>query len=159
MGWLGSLHDNWMWLNSELYLLKEKYFNNKEYLLGDSAFSESSVLAPAFKKGSNSNLRDDQGYFNTKLAKVQIKSEHCLGLLKAQFQCLQWHRQVIKSKQDLDVILQVMMCMCILHNLLINHPIPEDWMDNTTEVEDDEAFDGEMGNRYDQLIAYLMETC
>jgi len=34
-------------------------------------------------------------------------------------------------------------------------------MDNTTEVEDDEAFDhhGEMGNRSDQLLAYLMETC
>jgi len=53
-----------------------------------------------------------------------------------------------------------MMCACILNTLLINHPIPEDWMDNTTEVEDDEAFDhhGEMGNRHDQLLAYLMET-
>jgi len=75
---------------------------------------------------------------------VRIKSEHCLGVLKAQFQRLQGHRRVIKSKQDLDEILQVMMCACILHNLLINHPIPEDWMDNT---EDEEAFDyhGEMG--------------
>ena len=69
MGWPGSVHDN------------------REYLLGDSAFSASSVLAPAFKKGSNSNLRDDQCYFNTKLA--------------------------------------------------INHPIPEDWMENTAEAEDE----------------------
>ena len=99
-------------------------------------------------------------YFNTKLAKVRIKNEHCLGLLKACFQHLQGHHRVIKSNQDLDVILQVMMCECILHNLLINHPIPEDWMENTTEVEDDEAFDhhGEMVNRHDQLLAYLMET-
>ena len=82
-------------------------------------------------------------------------------MLKARFQRLQGHRQVIKSKWDLDVILQVMMCLCILHNLLINHPIPKEWMDKTTEVEDDEAFDhhGEMGNRSDQLLAYLMETC
>jgi len=59
------------------------------------------------------------------------------------------------------VILQVMMYACILHNLLINHPIPEDWMDSTAEVEDDEVFDhhGEMGGRYDQLLAYLIETC
>jgi len=161
MGWPGSVHDNRVWLNSDVYLLKEKYFNKKEYLLGDSAFSESSVLAPAFKKGSNSNLRDDQCYFNTKLAKVRIKSEHCLGLLKARFQHLQGHRRVIKSKQDLDVILQVMTCACILHNLLINHPIPEDWMENTAEAEDEEAFDYhvDMGNRRDQLLAYLMETC
>jgi len=149
MGWLGSVHDNRVWLNSDVYLSKEKYFNNKEYLLGDSAFLASSVLARAFKKGSNSNLRDDQCYFNTKLAKVQIKIKHCLGLLKAQFQCLQGQCRVIKSKQDLDVILQVMMCMCILHNLPINHPIPEDWMDKTAEVEDEEAVDynGKMESR------------
>jgi len=92
---------------------------------------------------------------------VRIKSEHCLELLKARFQHLKGHHRVIKSKQDLDVILQVMMCMCILHNLLISHTIPEDWMDNTAEVEDEEAFDyhGEMGSRRDQLLAYLMETC
>ena len=59
------------------------------------------------------------------------------------------------------MILQVMMCMCILHNLLINHPIPQDWIDNTMEVEDDEAFDHhvEIGNRRDNLLIYLMETC
>jgi len=39
-----------------VYLSKEKYFNNKEYLLGDSAFSALSVLAHAFKKGCNSKL-------------------------------------------------------------------------------------------------------
>jgi len=141
-----------------VYLLKEKYFNNKEYLLGDSAFSASSVLVPTFKKGSNSNLRHNQGYFNTKLTKVRIKNKHCLGLLKAWFQHLQGHHWVIKSKRDLDMILQVMMCTVILHNLLINHPIPQDWMENTTELEDDKAFDncGEMGNRCDQLLAYLM---
>ena len=39
MGWPGSVHDKRVWLNSEVYLAKEKYFSNKEYLLGDSAFS------------------------------------------------------------------------------------------------------------------------
>jgi len=85
MGWPGSVHDNWVWSNSDVYLLKEKYFNNKAYLLGDSAFSASSVMVPTFKKGNNSNLREDQSYFNTQLAKVRIKSEHCLGSLTAWF--------------------------------------------------------------------------
>jgi len=35
---------------------RDKYFNQKEYLLGDSAFSTSAVMIPAFKKGHNSNL-------------------------------------------------------------------------------------------------------
>jgi len=67
---------------------------------------------------------------------------------------------VIKSKLELNVILQVKMCACILHNLLIHHAIPQDWMDKTIELEEDEALDhcGEMGNRRDQLLAYLMET-
>ena len=148
-------------LNSDVYLSKEKYFNNKEYLLGDLVFSESSVLVPTFKKGSDSNLREDQSYFNTKLAKVQIKSKHCLGLLKARFQGLQGHRQVIKIKWDLDVILQMTICACILQNLWINHAIPQDWMDNSMKLEEYEELDhhGEMGNRWEQLLAYLMETC
>jgi len=60
MGWPGSVHDNWAWSNSDVYLSKEKYFNNREYPLGDLAFSASSVLVPTFKKGNNSNLREDQ---------------------------------------------------------------------------------------------------
>ena len=126
-------------------------------LVGDSAFSSSSVLVPTFKKGNNSNLREDQSYLNTKLAKVQIKSEHCRGLLELWFQHFQGHCWVIQSK-DLDVILQVMMCVCILHNLLINHAIPQDWMDNSMELEEDEESDhcGEMGNRWYQLLTYLI---
>ena len=50
MGWPGSVHNNWVWLNSDVYLAKEKYFSNKEYLLGDSEFSASMVMVPAFKR-------------------------------------------------------------------------------------------------------------
>jgi len=99
MGWLGSMHD------SNVYLTKEKYFSNKEYLLGDSAFSASMVMVPAFKKGPNANLSEECKYFNTKLAKVQIKSEHCLGLVKARFQCVCELKPIIRSKRDLAVLL------------------------------------------------------
>jgi len=56
MVWPGSVHDNRVWLNSNVYLAKEKYFSNKEYLLGDSAFSGAMVMVPAFKKGSQCHL-------------------------------------------------------------------------------------------------------
>jgi len=74
---------NRVWSNSDVYLSKEKYFGNKEYLLGDLAFSASSVMVPAFKKGLNSHLSIERKHFNTNLAKVWIKSEHCIGLIKA----------------------------------------------------------------------------
>jgi len=51
VGWLGSVHDNQVWSNSEIYMGRDKY------LLGDSAFSTSAVMIPAFKKGPNSNLQ------------------------------------------------------------------------------------------------------
>ena len=71
---------------------------------------------------------------------------------------MQGHQRVIQTKHDLDVILQVMMCVCILHNLLIDHAIPQDWMDNSMELEEDEELvhNGE-GNQCDQIIAYLIE--
>jgi len=55
MGWPSSISDNRVWSNSDVYLSKEKYFGNKEFLLGDSAFSASSVMVPAFKKSPNAN--------------------------------------------------------------------------------------------------------
>jgi len=88
MGWPGSVHDNCVWVNSDINLDTDKYFDQKEYLLGDSAFSASAVMIPAFKKGHNSNLSEERRFFNNKLAKVRIKSKYCIGLLKARFQWL-----------------------------------------------------------------------
>jgi len=59
MGWPGSVHDNQVWSHSDAYLSKEKYLSNKEYLLGDSAFSVSMVMVPAFKKGLNYTLSEE----------------------------------------------------------------------------------------------------
>ena len=58
------VHDNRVWANREIYLSKEKYFDQKEYLLGDLAFSTSAVMILCFKKGHNRNLSKEQRYFN-----------------------------------------------------------------------------------------------
>jgi len=74
-----------MLLKGWLFVSRDTYFDQREYLLGELAFSTSAVMIPAFKKGHNGNLSKENKYFNTKLAKVCIKSKHCIGLLKAQF--------------------------------------------------------------------------
>jgi len=69
-----------------------------------------------------------KNHFNTKLEKVRIKSEHCIGFLKALSQHLQGFWWVICNKADLDAILKV--TSCILHNLLTEHPVTPDWFNN-----------------------------
>jgi hypothetical protein len=88
-GWPGSTHDNRVFCNSKLFCNRRDYFNYAKYLLGDSAYSQSSIMVHAFKKHSRSaHLPQDLHTFNTLLAQVRIASEHCIGILKGCFQCL-----------------------------------------------------------------------
>ena len=82
-GWPGSVHDNRVWKNSMLRnkgLCKrdEQFFSEIEYLIGDSTFEGSRVMIPAFKKSSGGFLNRRQELFNTVLAKICTRSEHCI---------------------------------------------------------------------------------
>ena len=141
----------------------EKYFDQKKYLLGDSAFSTSSVMVLAFNKGQNANLSEDTKYFNTKMPKIRIKIEHCIGLLKAWFHRLQDYPRLIQKKKDLDTILKPTMCACILHNLLIESPVPPDWFDdNVVELDQEDKLNhpidhSDADTRHNQVFAYMLE--
>jgi len=120
-------------------------------------------MITAFKKGHNRNLSEEQRYFNNKLAKIRIKSKHCIGLLKAWFQCLWGFRRVIQDKKDLDAILRPAMCASILHNLHIDQPVLPDWFNKTLEEldQDDElnqSVEQSSGDtRRNQVFAYMLE--
>jgi len=163
VGWPGSVHDNRVWSNSEIYLNRDKYFDQWEYLLGDSTFSTSAVMVPAFKKGHNSSLSEEKRFFNTKLAKIRIKSEHCIGLLKARFQWLRGFCRVVRNKSDMDAILKLTLCACILHNLLLEHPVLQDWFDDEMEnLDQDDELNQSVENsssdtRHNQVFAYMLE--
>ena len=72
---------------------------------------------------------------------------------------------MIQDKQDLDAILRQPMCACILHNLLIDHPVLPDRFDETLEEldQDDElnqSVEQSGGDtRCNQVIAYMLEGC
>jgi len=54
----------------------------------------------------------------------------------------------------------MIMCACILHNLLIDHVIAEDWLEEHAEIDDDEELeqhDNERANRRDQVLSYMMK--
>ena len=55
------------------------------------------------------------------------------------------------------------MCACVLHNLLINHPVPPYWFNETIEEldQDDElnqSVEQSCGDtRHNQVFAYMLE--
>jgi hypothetical protein len=131
-GWPGSNHDNCVWQNSKLFRNREEYFSYLEYLLGDSAYSSSSIMVQAFKKhAATAYLPCDQENFNTLLPEVRIVSEHCIGILKGHFQCLKCNNIKLKNgrKEVKEVVDLIGACM-VIHNFLINYnedEIPKEW--------------------------------
>ena len=87
-GWPESVHGNRTWRLSDLSLHAAEFFSDIQYLLGNSAFSSSAVMIPAFKKVVGHGMLWVHKNFNTFLAKPPIISEHCIGNLKGRFQQL-----------------------------------------------------------------------
>ena len=127
-GWPGSVHDNRMFKNCRNYQKRGEYFADFEYLLGDSAFSASAVMVQSFKKVRHQVcLAHDMEMFNTKLAQVRIKSEHCIGMLKGRFQCLKKMNTTITSKPEgVKFVMDMLMCCSIMHNILLDLNHDED---------------------------------
>ncbi|KAG6961645.1 hypothetical protein JG687_00007604 [Phytophthora cactorum] len=48
--WVWSAHDNRVWENSKLYLNCGCNFNIQEYILGDSSYTPSAVMVPAYMR-------------------------------------------------------------------------------------------------------------
>ena len=50
IGWPGSVHNNCIWKNSIVCLQANDYFGPSEYLLGDSAFTNSQNMVLSYKR-------------------------------------------------------------------------------------------------------------
>jgi len=72
-------------------------------------------------------------------------------------------RRVVQDKQDLGAILRQAMCACILHNILIDHPVLPDWFDATiVELDQDDELNQSVeqsggDTRCNQVFAFMLE--
>ena len=137
-------------------------FGMNEYLIGDSAFQASNVMIPAFKKPRGAAVLQSYEFFNTQLAKPRVTSKHCIGIVKGRFQYLKRMRLNISKADDIRKIIDYFHCACILHNWLIDDPIPPQWMDLPLEEDDDlndQVVPNEDNNcvRRTQLYGYILE--
>ena len=141
-GYPGSAHDNRVFKGTALKQEPASHFSVMQYVVGDSAFENDWFMVAAFKKLPKSQLPPDEERFNTKLSKLRILSEHCIGMLKGRFPWLRQIRLVItEDKHSLRKILQLIDATVILHNMLIEfgEEDHEEWIDFDDFSDMDEA--------------------
>ena len=162
IGWPGSVHDNRVWRTCKLCTNSESFFSPKEYLLGDSAFTASSVMVPPFKATSGAVLQPNQVAFNTLLAKPRVKAEHCIGILKGRFPLLKGIRMLIGNRLHMERIIAFVRGAVVLHNFLIDEPVEASWIDIDADDEAEPEPNRSSGNEPDyrrrqELLYYLSE--
>jgi hypothetical protein len=137
-GWPGSCHDDRVLKKMKLYNLPELHFDERQYLLGDSAFTNCWFIVLAYKKPTGTQLPQEHEFFNTCMSKPHVVSEHCIGLLKGRFPWLREIRTVIKGEKDLKQILVYIDVCMILHILLVKSEVPDEWNteDDFSDIDD-----------------------
>ncbi|ETN17230.1 hypothetical protein PPTG_21631 [Phytophthora nicotianae INRA-310] len=157
VGWPGSSHDNRVWRNCKLARNREQHFNMNEYLLGDSAYQPSNVMVSSYKTIRGGQLSTKEEGFNSQLAKIRIRVEHCIGMLKGRFPLLKALRCRLRNKKEKQDTIQLIQSAMILHNMAIGDPMPDDWV--VRESDDDEWADElpRSSRNSDQRRAYLRD--
>ena len=84
-GFPGSAHDNRIFKATRMATNPAQFFAPREYCIGDSAFENHWFMVSAFKKPKGVPIPKEYEKFNEKLARLQIISEHCIGILKGRF--------------------------------------------------------------------------
>jgi len=170
VGWPGCVHDNRVWSRSKMNTVRDNFFSKKQYLLGDSAFSSSPVMVSSYKCPPRGVLSAENEFFNDKLAKVRIKSEHCIGMLKARFPYLKNVRMRLETSNDMKRFITIFTTAAILHNMLRDDSSAFDYEEKRDNEDDDDNLDyvidenDEMlqgfhhnGQRREEIKAFLME--
>ena len=130
VGWPGSVHDQRVYQNSVLNKNPSDYFSDREYLLGDSAYTPSPTMVPAYKKfGGQVMLAFGQIFFNDLLSSCHAKIENTIGIWKGRFPFLRNIRVKIASKKDMRFLIKLVKASAVLHNLFVDqHTLPKSWL-------------------------------
>ena len=168
-GFPGSVHDSRVYRNTALAKNPNEYFGDKYYLIGDSAFNNSSSVVAKFKAPRGHCLTQEQERFNTHVESLRVTSEHSIGMLKARFPWLRCIPMIITDDpESVKVILRVIEVCVILHNLLLDlhdDDLPQGWYEgwSVVDVIGDPDFDTNLPTnspgdaRRERLLDYLRD--
>ena len=97
-GFCGSAHDNRVFANSKLARFPDQFFSGGEYILADSAYTNTTNVICSYKKPAA--LLEENEHFNYRHSQIRIKVEHCNGMLKGRFQSLKGLRGALNNSDD-----------------------------------------------------------
>lgn len=94
------------------------FFQGEEFAWGDSAYAVNNRMISIHKKPAS--LLPANTLFDKTVSHLRVWSEHCIGALQGQFQCLQGLRVNIMSNEDHVAACRWITIAIILHNLIID---------------------------------------
>jgi hypothetical protein len=118
-GWPGSTHDDRVFKNSRLVQDLRSHFRLMEYIIGDSAYGPQNFMVSTYKKPVGAPMDPENEFFNWKLAKPRVSSEHTIGILKGRFPFLRSIRMRLTGKKSFKKILRYISVCVVLHNFLV----------------------------------------
>jgi hypothetical protein len=114
----GSAHDATALEHTTAAKHPDWFFEGEEFAWADSAYAVNLCTIPVHKKPAADDPAN--ALFDKFVAHLRIRSEHCMGALKGQFQCLRGLRININSKRDHHFACRWITIAIILHNLIID---------------------------------------
>ncbi|XP_064464702.1 putative nuclease HARBI1 [Ornithodoros turicata] len=162
----GSCHDASVWGACNLHQAAATVFEDGEWLLGDSAYP----LQPWLMTPVRSPSTPEEQRFNSAHRRTRVRIEHCFGVLKMRFRCLQRYRTLHFAPNRCCKIINacaVLHNMCLVYNTV--EPLDDAGEERaeggaTADPEEAGAEDYEpdpvsVTNRASQLRSQLIRQC
>jgi len=124
IGHYGSVHDARIFNECSLAEDPQKFFSEKEFLAGDSAYAMTQNLITPFRSNSSDYTEEIRLKFNTYFSKFRVRIENCFKDLKEVFCSLKEMRfRLIDEDSYLNCCSWILAC-CIIHNIMLGEEKP-----------------------------------
>lgn len=151
-GQYGSTHDATMYENCSLYANPTAFFDENEYLMGDSAYPLTRTCVTPYKANSRHATLEERVQFNKVATKHRVIVENCIGEIKNQFPTLRGLHIQIRTNNDLVLCSRWISVCVILHNFIMDYDDYTKYRLDTDHslAEQEELDEGQQENPYDE---------
>ena len=141
-GFSNATHDARVWGHTRLHQDPETYFSEGQYLLGDSAYTNTEYMVTPYKAPHTRQKRIRK--FNRRLSSIRIDIEHAFGILKGRWKSLTGLRLRLRTKKQYEFACMWITACVVLHNVL--HGLDDTWSEEEgwEDIEEEEEHDNEL---------------